>query len=169
MQSAPLNGINYYKSVVEKLGRAGVDSVMRFFVTPGANHGGAGVSSVDGAALPPGRGSPRCYRRLGGSRDCPRAARPSRARIETAVCRHGLAPPVPLSAMAALLGGPPKDAPSCSCVSDHLRRAVRGRVRVKVERLTASISRPQNPDDRTKCCIAAVFSHIGPRPCENWI
>jgi Tannase and feruloyl esterase len=54
MQSAPLNGINYYKSVVEKLGRAGVDSFMRFFVTPGANHGGAGVSSVDGAALPQG-------------------------------------------------------------------------------------------------------------------
>jgi hypothetical protein len=40
--------------VVEKLGQAGIDSFMRFFVTPGANHGGAEVSSVDGTTLPQG-------------------------------------------------------------------------------------------------------------------
>ena len=34
---SPFNGINYYQGVVEKLGQAGVDSFMRFFVTPGAN------------------------------------------------------------------------------------------------------------------------------------
>jgi Tannase and feruloyl esterase len=51
---SPFNGIAYYKSVVEKLGRASVDSFMRFYVTPGADHAGAGISSVDGAALPQG-------------------------------------------------------------------------------------------------------------------
>jgi feruloyl esterase len=51
---SPFNGIAYYKSVVEKLGQANVDSFTRFYVTPGANHLGSGVSSVDGAALPQG-------------------------------------------------------------------------------------------------------------------
>jgi hypothetical protein len=32
----------------------------------------------------------------------------------------------------------------------------------RAERLTASISRPQHPNDRTKCCDAAVVS-LGPR------
>jgi hypothetical protein len=37
--------------ILEKLGQANVDSFMRFYVTPGANHGGTGVSSLDGTAL----------------------------------------------------------------------------------------------------------------------
>jgi feruloyl esterase len=51
---SPFNGIAYYNSVVEKLGQTSVDSFMRFYVTTGANHLGAGVSSVDGTALPQG-------------------------------------------------------------------------------------------------------------------
>jgi feruloyl esterase len=51
---SPFNAIEYYKRVVEKLGQASVDPFMRFYVTPGANHGGAGVSRVDGTALPQG-------------------------------------------------------------------------------------------------------------------
>jgi feruloyl esterase len=51
---SPFNAVAYYKSLVDKLGQTSVDSFMRFFVTPGANHGGGGISSVDGAALPQG-------------------------------------------------------------------------------------------------------------------
>jgi feruloyl esterase len=51
---SPFAGIAYYKSVVAKLGQSAVDQFMRFYVTAGANHGGAGVSSVDGAPLPRG-------------------------------------------------------------------------------------------------------------------
>jgi hypothetical protein len=39
------------------------------------------------------------------------------------------------------------------------------RVGSSAERLAASISRPQNPNDRTKCCDAAVFS-LGPLATE---
>jgi feruloyl esterase len=48
---SPFQGINYYNSVVAKLGQEKVDSFMRFYVTPGANHGGDGVDS-SGAAIP---------------------------------------------------------------------------------------------------------------------
>jgi feruloyl esterase len=51
---SPFNGVAYYKSVVNRLGQGTVDSFMRFFVSPGASHGGAGISSVDGTALPQG-------------------------------------------------------------------------------------------------------------------
>jgi Tannase and feruloyl esterase len=51
---SPFNGTAYYKSVVDKLGQASVDAFMRFYVTPGANHVGTGVSSLDGAILPSG-------------------------------------------------------------------------------------------------------------------
>jgi len=51
---SPFAGIEYYKSVVAKLGQGAVDQFVRFYVTAGANHGGAGVSSVDGAPLPRG-------------------------------------------------------------------------------------------------------------------
>jgi feruloyl esterase len=51
---SPFAGVDYYKSVVAKMGQVAVDSFMRFYVTPGASHAGAGVSSVDGAPLPRG-------------------------------------------------------------------------------------------------------------------
>ena len=40
---SPLAGVEYYKSVVAKLGQANVDSFIRFYVTPGINHGGKAV------------------------------------------------------------------------------------------------------------------------------
>ena len=51
---SPFAGVAYYKSVVAKLGQGAVDQFVRFYVTAGANHGGTGVSSVDGAPLPRG-------------------------------------------------------------------------------------------------------------------
>jgi hypothetical protein len=51
---SPFAGVEYYKSVVAKLGPGAVDQFVRFYVTAGANHGGTGVSSVDGAPLPRG-------------------------------------------------------------------------------------------------------------------
>ena len=51
---SPFAGVAYYKSVVAKLGEGAVDPFMRFYVTPGASHSGAGVSSVDGSPLPRG-------------------------------------------------------------------------------------------------------------------
>jgi hypothetical protein len=48
---SPLAGVEYYKSVVAKLGQANVDSFIRFYVTPGINHGGKGVD-LQGAAIP---------------------------------------------------------------------------------------------------------------------
>ena len=43
--------IDYYKSVVAKMGQDRVDQFMRFYVTPGVNHAGNGVMS-DGKAVP---------------------------------------------------------------------------------------------------------------------
>jgi len=51
---SPFAGAEYYRSVVAKLGQGAVDQFMRFYVTPGANHGGTGVSHIDGAPLPRG-------------------------------------------------------------------------------------------------------------------
>jgi feruloyl esterase len=48
---SPLAGVEYYKRVAEKLGQAKVDSFMRFYVTPGINHGGKGVD-LQGDILP---------------------------------------------------------------------------------------------------------------------
>jgi feruloyl esterase len=48
---SPYQGINYYKSVVAKLGPARVDESIRFYVTPGVSHIGRGVDSI-GAAIP---------------------------------------------------------------------------------------------------------------------
>jgi hypothetical protein len=116
---SPFNGINYYQTVVEKLGQAGVDSFMRFFVTPGASHGGAGVSSVDGTALPQGvdlldaidgwvdRGiSPGPLVQVAQESKPPFAVTASRP-----LCRYPEWP--------RYIGGPPKDAASFSCVSDR--------------------------------------------------
>jgi hypothetical protein len=51
---SPFAGVEYYKSVVAKLGQSAVDQFVHFYVTPGASHAGTGVSSVDGAPLPRG-------------------------------------------------------------------------------------------------------------------
>jgi hypothetical protein len=51
---SPFAGVEYYKSVVAKLGQGAVDQFVRFYVTPGASHSGTGVSSLDGSALPRG-------------------------------------------------------------------------------------------------------------------
>jgi feruloyl esterase len=45
---SPYAGIEYYRSVVERLGQASVTDFMRLYVTPGADHMGVGApSSVD--------------------------------------------------------------------------------------------------------------------------
>jgi feruloyl esterase len=46
-----LQEIAYYKAVVAKMGQQRADSFIRFYVTPGVNHGGEGVMS-GGAAVP---------------------------------------------------------------------------------------------------------------------
>jgi Tannase and feruloyl esterase len=115
---SPFNGIAYYKSVVEKLGQSSVDSFMRFYVTPGANHGGAGVSSVDGTALPQGvdlldaidgwvdRGAaPGPLVQVAQEAKPPFAVTASRP-----MCRYPQWP--------RYMGGPPKDAASFSCVEE---------------------------------------------------
>jgi feruloyl esterase len=43
--------INYYKSVVAKMGQTRADQFIRFYVTPGVNHPGDGVTS-SGEAVP---------------------------------------------------------------------------------------------------------------------
>jgi len=50
-QRSVLQEIDYYKSVVTKMGQDRVDQFMRFYVTPGVNHPGNGVTS-DGKAVP---------------------------------------------------------------------------------------------------------------------
>jgi hypothetical protein len=115
---SPFNGIAYYKSVVEKLGQANVDSFMRFYVTPGANHGGSGVSSVDGTALPHGvdlldaidgwvdrSTSPGPLVQVAQDPKPPFAVTASRP-----LCRYPQWP--------RYMGGPPNDAASFSCAPD---------------------------------------------------
>jgi feruloyl esterase len=46
-----LQEVSYYKSVVAKMGQARADSFIRFYVTPGVNHGGEGVMT-GGAPVP---------------------------------------------------------------------------------------------------------------------
>jgi Tannase and feruloyl esterase len=50
-QRSVLQEINYYKSVVAKMGQDRVDQFVRFYVTPGVNHPGNGVMR-DGKAVP---------------------------------------------------------------------------------------------------------------------
>ena len=50
-QRSLLQEVAYYKSVVAKMGQARVDSFMRFYVTPGVNHGGEGLKA-DGQPVP---------------------------------------------------------------------------------------------------------------------
>lgn len=51
---SPFQGINYYKSVVAKMGQARVDEFTRAYVTPGAAHNGRGISNISGAEIPSG-------------------------------------------------------------------------------------------------------------------
>jgi feruloyl esterase len=44
-QRSLLQEVSYHKSVVAKMGQARADSFIRFYVTPGVNHGGEGVMS----------------------------------------------------------------------------------------------------------------------------
>jgi hypothetical protein len=46
-------GVEYYRSVVAKMGQGEVDRFVRFYVSPGANHAGAGTLA-DGSSLPRG-------------------------------------------------------------------------------------------------------------------
>lgn len=48
---SPFQVINYYKSVVAKMGQSRADQFIRFYVTPGVNHQGNGVLS-SGEAVP---------------------------------------------------------------------------------------------------------------------
>jgi feruloyl esterase len=50
-QRSVLQEIDYYKSVVARMGQDRVDQFLRFYVTPGVNHPGNGVMS-DGKAVP---------------------------------------------------------------------------------------------------------------------
>jgi hypothetical protein len=49
---SPFAGINYYKTVVAKLGQDNVDKFVRLYTATGVNHGGSGVSGKDGKPLP---------------------------------------------------------------------------------------------------------------------
>ena len=42
-QRSVMQEITYYKSVVAKMGQERADSFIRFYVTPGVNHGGEGL------------------------------------------------------------------------------------------------------------------------------
>lgn len=50
---SPNAGVEYYRSVVDKMGQNEVDRFVRFYVSPGANHTGTGTM-LGGAALPRG-------------------------------------------------------------------------------------------------------------------
>jgi feruloyl esterase len=49
---SPFAGIEYYKSVVARMGQPTVDQFMRLYVAPGLNHGGTGVSGTTGKPIP---------------------------------------------------------------------------------------------------------------------
>jgi hypothetical protein len=105
---SPFNGVAYYMSVVHKLGQASVDSFMRFYVTPGANHGGAGLSAIDGTALPQGVDLLDAVDAWVDRGVAPGALIQVAQEFETTICRHGVATHVPLSRLAALYGRPAK-------------------------------------------------------------
>jgi hypothetical protein len=53
LAQSPNAGVDYFKSVVAKMGQDEVDRFLRFYVTPGANHAGGGTGA-NGAPLPRG-------------------------------------------------------------------------------------------------------------------
>lgn len=52
LAQSPLAGINYFQSVVAKLGKETVDASARLYISPGSTHSGHGVSVLDGTAIP---------------------------------------------------------------------------------------------------------------------
>ena len=50
LAQSPTAGVEYYQSVVAKMGQSEVDRFVRFYVTPGANHAGGGTAN--GRPLP---------------------------------------------------------------------------------------------------------------------
>jgi feruloyl esterase len=49
---SPLAGINYFQSVVSKMGQANVDSFLRLYVSPASSHGGSAASLTTGVEVP---------------------------------------------------------------------------------------------------------------------
>ena len=49
---SPFAGTEYYETVVARMGQATVDRFMRLYVTPGATHGGTGVSGTTNQPIP---------------------------------------------------------------------------------------------------------------------
>ena len=62
---APQNSVNYYESVVEKLGKAATSNSMRLFMVPGMGHcgGGDGTEHVQHDGRAQQRGSSKAKRR----------------------------------------------------------------------------------------------------------
>ncbi|MGV7218907.1 tannase/feruloyl esterase family alpha/beta hydrolase [Bradyrhizobium sp. UFLA05-112] len=52
LAQSPLAGINYFQSVVARLGEATVEASARLYVSPGSTHTGQGTSVLDGSAIP---------------------------------------------------------------------------------------------------------------------
>jgi hypothetical protein len=49
---SPFAGIGYYQAMVARMGQRAVDRFARLYVTPGAGHGGSGVSGTSGDPIP---------------------------------------------------------------------------------------------------------------------
>lgn len=52
LAQSPLAGINYFQSLVARLGQLTVDASARLYVSPGSTHTGHGTSVLDGSAIP---------------------------------------------------------------------------------------------------------------------
>ena len=52
LAQSPLAGINYFQSVVARLGQSTVEASARLYVSPGSTHTGQGTSVLDGSAIP---------------------------------------------------------------------------------------------------------------------
>lgn len=52
LAQSPLAGINYFQSVVARLGQSAVGASARLYVSPGSTHTGHGTSVLDGSAIP---------------------------------------------------------------------------------------------------------------------
>lgn len=52
LAQSPLAGINYFQSVVARLGQSTVEASARLYVSPGSTHTGSGTSVLDGSAIP---------------------------------------------------------------------------------------------------------------------
>ena len=52
LAQSPLAGINYFNSVVAKVGQATTDASARLYVSPASNHSGPAASVTDASAVP---------------------------------------------------------------------------------------------------------------------